>query len=275
MTWNAFASLTSGKRPVWLFQITHDGATSYLTTRKGGHTYDSQAYTETNLTFSRLRTTEETGRAEVSLIFPRTDTLAISIRDSISANGTSVKILQGDANDGDAEFLTHFSGRIIGTRPNLAAIDLVCENRFTRFRRKAIPAVMQRPCRHALYHSVGGFGCPVDKEDHYTNATATALDGRVLTVTEASGQADGFYTGGLVRYGGNEVTIWRHSGTSLTLMGELDGLAAAIVSPGSPTVEVARGCNRSFATCQAFGAEDDFGGFPWMGDNPFDGRQLF
>lgn len=274
MTWNAFAALTSGKRPVWLFQITIGAATSYLTTHRDGYTYDSQSYTKTNLTFSNIRTTQEAGRAEVSLIFPRTNALAQSLRDAISTNATRVKILQGDENDGDQEFLTFFDGRVVETRPNLVAIDIVCESSFTRFRRKAIPGVMQRPCRHALYHAKDGIGCPVDKEDHYTSGTATAASGRVVTVTEASGQADGFYAGGLLRFGSVEATIWRHSGTTLTLLNEVEGLAAEITASGTASVEIARGCNRSFATCQVFGAQDDFGGFPWMTDSPFDGRQL-
>ena len=272
MVWSTFAALVSGKRPVWLYEVTVDGIVNRLTTRRGGYTYGGNSYSETALRHSNIRQTQAINRAEVSLIFPRTNTLAASIRDTLNGLETRVVIRTGDENDPDQEFRTFFDGRIIATRPNLTAIDLVCENRFTAFRRKAIGAIMQRPCRHALYFG----GCGLNKEDFYTAGTATAISGDLVTVTEAALQADHFYTMGLIRFNGVEQMVRRHTGDTLRLYGPLTGLADEIATSGSAAVEISPGCNRSLTDCaEKFSNHANFGGFPFMTDNPFDGRILF
>lgn len=272
MVWSTFAALVSGKRPVWLYEITIDGTVNRITTKRGGYTYGGNTYTEAALRHSNIRQTQMIGRAEMSLVFARTNALAQTIRDTLNSIETRVTIRSGDENDPDQEFVTRFDGRIVATRPNLTAIDLVCENRFTAFRRKAISAVMQRPCRYALYFG----GCGLDREDYYLDGTATAYTGETITVTEAAAQADDYYSGGLLRYNGREQMIVRHTGSTLRMIGPVDGLATEIASIGTAPVEIAPGCNRALSDCDLkFGNSINYGGFHLMTDNPFDGRNVF
>lgn len=272
MSFSAFHSLVSGKRPVWLYQITLDGSTTYYTNKAGGYTYSAQAYTQANVAHSSIKQTPQISRAQVTLTFPRSNTVAQTARDTLDLASTSVKILYGDENDPDQEFVTWFSGRVISTKPLWPTISLICENNFTAFRRKAIGAIMQRPCRHALYYG----RCPAVLADNQTSATATDWTDPVLTVTEAASQADGFYTGGLVEYGGKFQMITKHEGTSLTLLHRMESLNDEITASGSATVDIARGCNRTMAHCIAItGSAAPHGGFPWMSESPFDGRLIY
>ena len=270
MTFAAIQALVSGKRPIWLYEITMDGTTNYLS-RGTDYTYNAQLYTQTNVAHSRIVVTQSVNKAEVVLTFPRTNALAQTIRDN-DAGEVGLVIKHGYSNDPDQEFVTKFAGRVIGTKPMLGTISLQCENNFTAFRRRGIAAVMQRPCRHALYHA----GCGLAIGDFNIAGTATAYTGGVLTVTEASGQADGYYNGGVVTFGTAQQMILSHVGTSLTLLAPVSGLASEITASGSAAITTAPGCNRSMTDCATkFTNIANFGGFPYMTDSPFDGRNVF
>ncbi|WP_212525846.1 phage BR0599 family protein [Actibacterium sp. MT2.3-13A] len=271
MSYTAIAALISGKRPLWLYDLTLGATTTRYAARSANYTYASNSYTASSIAHTRIRQTSAIGRAETTIVLPRTDAFAIAVRDNIGTLETAITIRHGFVNDADQEFVVKFRGRVIDVRAMLGTITLVCENRFTEMRRKGLAAVMQRPCRHALYHT----GCGLNIADFETAGTATAWASPVLTVTEAGAQADGYYSGGVVTYAGARQMIVSHTGTALKLLGPVPDLAAAIAASGSASVSIAPGCDLSTTTCNGrFSNIDNFGGFPWMTDSPFDGRAI-
>lgn len=270
MSYSSLLTSTFGKRPIWLYEFLRDGSTTRLCSARSDYTDDdSILWTSAAITHTRFRTTSAIGRAETQIVFPQSDTLARSYLSDLSYSDNSVTIYHEFKDQSPSARVTKFQGRVIGTRPMFTRITLIAENRFTESRRKALAAVMQKPCRHALYHA----GCGLSIGDFETAGSMTDLAGNVATVTEASGFTGGHFSGGVFTWNGKRQLITKHVGDELTLLGPVLGLSEA----GTPqSVTLAPGCNLTRDTClNRFDNLDNFGGFPWMDESPFDGKTLF
>ncbi|WP_157792066.1 phage BR0599 family protein [Pseudorhodobacter sp. MZDSW-24AT] len=113
----------------------------------------------------------------------------------------------------------------------------------------------------------------------------TAASGNALTILEAAGQPDGWFRGGVLRFGAQLGFITDHIGTTLTLSRPMPEFAAALATPevnpetGDPiplVADIASGCELRAATCTAkFGNLANFGGFPEIpGRNSFGGSSI-
>lgn len=272
MSYANFLALVSGKRPVWLYEFTRLGETARFA-RAGsdvsamGHTWQARAVTHT-----RFMRTGVIGRAQTEIVFPQSDDWAQRYRRGGAYVDNALTVWHGFLNDPDGEFVVKFRGRVVGSRAALTRIVLVGENRMTEQRRKARPAVMQKLCRHALYHG----GCGLNIANFETAGTVTTLVGQVATVAEAANQPDGYYSGGVLTYNGVRQSIARHSGSSLKLFGSVPDLDADLAATGAVSVTIAPGCTLTRATCNdRFNNLANFGGFPWIEETPFDGKKLF
>lgn len=289
MSYASIAALLSGKRPIWLYRISLGQTEAFYTARavdyiQADHDFfdrfdffaEPDFFTRTwvasPIRHSRIRQTSAIGRAETKLVLPRADVFAQSLRDSIGAKTTLVRIWHGFLNDPDFELAQKFAGRVVSVAGALGTIALSCENRFTVMRRKSLAATMQRPCRHALYAT----GCGLAIADFEVSATASAWTSPDLTVAAAANEADGYYSGGVVSFGSHRQMILKHEGTNLRLLASLPSLEAEITANGSATISLAPGCNLTTSVCVSrFNNLDNYGGFPFMTDSPFDGRNPF
>lgn len=275
MSYANFISLVSGKRPIWLYEFTRLGQTVRFARSRSdiaamGQTWQSRVLRHTR--FMRTGVIEQ--RAVTELVFPQSDDWAQRYRRGGAYFDNSLTVWHGFLNDPDAEFVVKFRGRVVGSRSALTQIVLLAENSMTEQRRRARPAVMQRLCRHALYHD----GCGLNIANFEISANLSALAGRVATVAEAAGQPDGYYAGGVLTYNGVRQSISRHSGSALTLAGSIPDLGADLAAAGGAglSVAIAPGCTLTRATCHdRFDNLANFGGFPWIVGSPFDGRKLF
>jgi uncharacterized phage protein (TIGR02218 family) len=179
------------------------------------------------------------------------------------------------------ETVAHWKGRVVGAEVEGVRILLNCESVFSTLRRAGVRAKYQRLCRHALY----GRGCGLDIALSWLTGTVTAVSGNAVTIPEAAGQPDGWFRGGVLRFGEQLAFITGHASALLTLSRPMLELAAAIAAPeidpatGDPLpvfVDIAPGCDLRAATCAAkFGNLLNFGGFPEIpGRNPFGGGSI-
>lgn len=274
MSYASLLALVSGKRPVWLYEFTRLGETVRFARASSNVSALSQTWEARAVTHTRFMRTGAVARAQTELVFPQSDAWAQRYRRGGAYVDNSVTVYHGFLNDPDSEFVVKFRGRVVGSRSALTRIVLLAENRMTELRRKARPAVIQRLCRHALYHT----GCGLDIADWEVPATLTALSGRVATVTEAAAQADRYYAGGVLTYNGVRQSIARHVGSELTLFGSVPDLAddLAAAGPSGLSVTIAPGCTLSRSVCdERFDNLENFGGFPWFTESPFDGKKLY
>lgn len=292
MSYASILSSIFGKRPIWLYHFQKDGAEVFYTSR-GTDYSDTRAdfFDQENFFFgedvfnivwkstpiynSALRSTSAIGRAEIDFVLPQTNEWAQSYIGDNGYEDNLVLVYHLFTNDPDLEKSLKFRGRVIASRPMLTRITLLAENRFTELARKGISAVIQRPCRHALYHSRGGLGCNLSIADFETETTLSAISAGVADVPAAASQADGYYAGGVISWNGKRQLITAHSGSSLTMLGPIAGLTDALAE-GSQTIKIAPGCDLTRQTCNdRFNNLANFGGFPWATETPYDGKTLF
>lgn len=284
-----------GKRPIWLYHFVKDETERFFTSRATDYTEDltdwfdqvdvfvgedffTRVWKSVPVAHTRFRVTSTIGRAETEILFPQSNEW---VQTYVTPGGlgyedNTVTVYHEFTNDPDQERLAKYRGRAIATRRKLNYTYLVCENRVTELRRKGLSAVIQRPCRHALYHSKDGLGCNLNIEDFQVDGVATALSDTLVSVAEAGNQEDSYYAGGVLTFNGSSQLILSHTGTTLVLLGPIPGLQDAIDGEGSAEVKMAPGCNLTRATCaEKFNNLDNFGGFPWIDDNPFSGRLIY
>jgi uncharacterized phage protein (TIGR02218 family) len=179
------------------------------------------------------------------------------------------------------ETVAHWKGRVVGAEVEGARLILSAESIFSTLRRAGVRAKYQSLCRHALY----GRGCRLDIAQHLAILTVAAVSGATVTVPGAAAQPDGWFRGGVLRFGVQLGFIIGHVGATITLSRPMPELASALVNPaldpvtGAPlpiTIDIAPGCDLRAETCTAkFGNLLNFGGFPAIpGRNPFGGGSI-
>jgi uncharacterized phage protein (TIGR02218 family) len=181
------------------------------------------------------------------------------------------------------ETVAHWKGRVVGAEVEGQRILLSCESILSTLRRAGVRAKYQRLCRHALY----GRGCGLDIALSWLTGTVTAIanGGSTVTIPEAASAPNGWYRGGVLRFGLQLGFITGHSTETITLSRPMPELAAALAMPefdpdtGEPLpilADIAPGCDLRAATCAAkFGNLENFGGFPAIpGRNPFGGGSI-
>ena len=292
MSWAQWAATLIGSKPVYLYKIEKDGDSAFYASRFADYSaapatmpidffdpadffsridFFAETFSKSPIAHSPIRETSNTRKKTVTISLPRTDTFAQKFIGDLGFSETRVSVWQGFENDTvDKEFVRLFSGDVLFVKPAWGGISLICEDDGTQNKAKGIADVIQRPCRHALYHGK----CTLVLADYQTAGDATAMTANVVTVTEAAGQPDGYYSGGIITYGGALQLITAHSGATLTLLGQVGDLLADITASGTQSVSIARGCDRSMLTCDTFGNSANFGGFEHLTNSPFDGRSI-
>ena len=291
MTWATWAATLVGAKPVYLYQIEKDGEAAYYTSRFSTYSalpatmeldifdfadffaqvdFFRADFSERPIGHSAIRSSSNSAKRLVTITLPRTDAFAQKFIGELGIATTKISIWKGYENDPDQEFPRIFTGEIRLVKPTWLTVSLICEDSGLIIKGKGIADVIQRPCRHALY-----FGkCTLALADWQTTGSATAMSSGIVTVTEAALEADGYYAGGIISYGGALQLITEHTGTALTVLGAVGDLESDISGSGTQSVEIAKGCNRSMTDCISFDNDDNFGGFKELTDSPFDGRSV-
>jgi hypothetical protein len=281
MTFAAIANLISGQRPFYLYRFARSGEETLFTSLPYDLTRTVAGVTGTlwrgeNVTIAhgKIPNTTENYRAEFPITLPASDPLARSFLAPIGIARTSLTIWKGFLNDTDAELIVQYRGRVAAARPSdSGTITLSCLSEISALSRKGLAAVIQRPCRHVHY----GDGCRLTLADWQVAGSVSAIttNGLQVTVAAASAQPDGYYRGGILQYGDGLEMILAHTGSTLRLAARVPGMVEDFPSLGALPVTIAPGCNLTRQTClEKFDNIDNFGGFPWIADTPFDGRSI-
>lgn len=218
----------------------------------------------------RVRQSGDASRVDMKIAMPRSDVFARRYLGPRDNQQTTVTVYRGHEQLPSVTAV-YWKGRVTAAALDGERIELRCESLLTTLQREGLPARFARLCRHAHY----GRGCRLVLADHLVAATATAITGRTVTVTEAAGEADGHYTAGILQFEGLSGFIARHEGTALELLDPAPSLAAALAG-GAQSVSIAPGCDLRLSTCQdKFSNTLNFGGFPDIpSQNYFDGLSL-
>jgi uncharacterized phage protein (TIGR02218 family) len=285
MTYTTIESSTAEGRPYYLYQFVEGDqvwrftsrATDWTSAASEGDTIDWEAAA---ISHGDVVQSSEIERGRLELTWPLSHPFARRFLAPLGNTPVTLTVFRGHEQV-LGETVAHWKGRVVGAEVEGARILLNCESVFSTLRRAGVRAKYQRLCRHALY----GRGCELDIGFHWQTGTVTATSGNALTIPEAAAQPDGWFRGGVLRFGAQLGFITGHVGTTLTLSRPMPELAAALAAPGVdpetgdplPVVaDIAPGCDLRASTCAAkFGNLANFGGFPEIpGRNPFGGSSI-
>lgn len=278
MTYTAKDTSVSSGQPIYLYEFAR-GATTYRYTSQAQPfaftAAPSTIYAASGLSHSAIRTSGTIERDELTIAFPISDTFAQSLR--VPAVGSvSVVIKALHTTDADEEVRVVYQGRVKTARTQTSVgggqgITVVCVNLTEKLGRGSVSVLLERTCRHVLYST----SCGAVLADHQTAGTVTAITGTAVTVAAAGDEANGFYGGGLLEFGGERVGIAAHTGTGLTLAQQFPALETAFGADGDQAVLIAPGCPLSRLVCDSrFDNVLNFGGNDYLPAREMLGRNI-
>lgn len=253
-------------RPFFLYSFDDGTTITRLTSEPEAIVWLTNTYNPSPISHADIEQSGNIEKASLDLTFPLSDTFARRFLSPI-AQVVTVTIWRGHHGDETETRRVIWKGRVVGAKSRGQLLTVEVESVYTSLRRPGCRARYQRTCRFALYQD----GCNLDVDDFKVAGTLTAMNGLVLTVTEAALAAAGDYKAGMLIYEGTFGFIIAHSGTSLTLLSAVPGLQDAFDLGGPLDVFIAPGCDLSRTRCETrFANELNHGAFPYMPDNnPF------
>jgi uncharacterized phage protein (TIGR02218 family) len=232
-------TITSGKKPV---------------------VFESETYLPSTITRNEIETSDDLNKSELEIRTSIDNEISLPWLTTDSEEIVTLKLIAIE--DGIPNIL--FRGRLTIPSVDGSEIVLKFEPGFTKQRRFGFTRKYQRTCSHALFRG----RCGAVQADFEQTVTITAINGNVLTVTEAASFEDDWFTAGKVIVGNYTRYIIDHAGDQITLIRPFANLSVSdlpfqtIITPG---------CNKHISTCHdKFNVVKDHGGFEYMPTvNPF------
>jgi uncharacterized phage protein (TIGR02218 family) len=279
MTYNAKEISIQEGTPFFLYQFSI-GATIYrYVDLPDDLTFDSQLWLSRAVKHTEVKQANELSKNGLSIEMPLGDSFTDLFLGWSPETIVSFTLYRGHI--GETEYLVYWKGRVTGHKLKDEVLEFNCESIFTSLRRSGVRARYVRTCRHSLY----GRGCNLDKSSFAINMTLDSYSALVLTVPDASGYSDGWFTGGIVEFpDGSYRSIRSHVGNQITITRAsrylLDNPAGWGLSWGSSwggiNLILYPGCDRTLSTCDSkFNNLLNQGGFRWIpSKNPMGGSSI-
>lgn len=261
MTYATTEQSSQDGKPFFLYKFVRGAVVTTFTSNNTLITYDGEDYLPSPISHGGVNQTGQVERANLDIVFPKSDTFARSQFSPDYNQVTYLTIFRAHYDD-PTDVQVMWKGRITSYKVSASAITLTCENIQSTLRRNGLREVYQRGCRHSLY----GRGCGLDIDDWYTNFTASTVLGNTVTLSTTPA-TNGYYTGGIIKFGSTLGLVLLHNGNTLTLLHTLPDLI------NGSTIQLAPGCDLKRSTCEAkFNNVLNFGGMPFIPSrNPFNG----
>lgn len=234
----------------------------------GGVTYRAAAISR-----GEVRRSEEDAHGELQITLASATPLAATLMsDGLGRRPIAVRVRavhvasEGAVGATPADPVVVFTGTVRARRVDDAegTCTLTVGSLLAALERPILRVITSPTCNNAVYDQL----CGVDPALFSTEGTVGAISGRTVTVAEAADQADGYYTGGLLRIGTRLFFVERHTGESLTVpFGDVPDTALV-----GEACTITAGCDGTEATCIArFNNLRRFRGFPRVpAVNPWD-----
>lgn len=200
----------------------------------------------------------------ITIVFPRSNVFAGLFLGYAPEGVTTVTIYRGHYDDSALEWVSYWKGRVLTAKASENELTLECESVFSSLKRPGLRARYELSCRHSLY----GASCKLSISSFLTSGFVVGVDKTVIIIAEAAGEADGYFTGGLLQSETGDLrSIVSHVGTSITVSRTFNE------DIGGQTIHLHPGCDKLKTTCiNKFNNLLNFGGFPYIPSrNPFDG----
>jgi uncharacterized phage protein (TIGR02218 family) len=267
MTYSAYESSTELGTPVELYEFVQGTTRWTFASGVDSIIRQGQVYKPSNIKRDNLKQTTDVFKDTLKLSFSRADEFASQFLAFAPEEITTLTIYRGHYGDTDSEFVVYWKGRVTGAKSSENTIDVQCESVYTSIRRPGLRARFEYGCRRTLYLS----GCDVNRELYLYIGTLQVVNSLNLTVSTASLQANGYWTGGIiVAEDGTPRFITNHVGDVITVSRPFSNIGLG------ESVKLYPGCDHLKETCKnKFNNLDNFGGFPWIPvKNPYSGTSI-
>lgn len=260
MSYDAIEKSGAASEPYELFLFQATGLSFAVTNSENPITYLGQQYMPTTVTRTETELSNEVVSGQMKIYLPIDHPLSELLIPYLPSAPIAVTVF--GSHYGDSETAVLFTGEIASARFT-DQCEITCNSAQYLLQRKIPQQLYQAPCSHIF----GDAGCGADLTQHTYHGTISAVDstGTVLTIPAFASIPDSLQAGYLKR-GNDYRMIVGHSGSTVTLISPIPGLAASIA------VDATAGCALDFATCQHYGRTSSFLGFDLIPTvNPFDG----
>jgi uncharacterized phage protein (TIGR02218 family) len=263
-----FAANETGQgSPIELYHFQRGLENWYYTSYDDDVVFSSNTYLSTQIGRSDIEWQQEIEKSEITVSVPRNNTM---IAPYVVYPPTEIMLLtiyREHFYDGDSEYLLYWQGRMLNVEFKGSIADMTCETTFTSMKRPGLRRKHTPQCPHVLY----GGKCGLNDQTFRVNGSLVDSTGVTISSVQWGTYPDGYFTGGRVVYDTYQRRdILDHTGNILTLNAPLEGAI-----PGQ-SVAAYPGCAHNLSDCtNKFNNVINYGGFPYFGPNPFNGKTLF
>lgn len=265
-----FQSSRNRAEPIYLYEVVYGSSVSerlFLTDAESPVSYLGNIYAVEALDHDEITASGSLDKSTVQLrgafISPLTRIFLTYPPDRT----VTLRILQGDRNDPDGEFIAIWAGRILDFSVEGFESKFECEPIGTAARRPGLRRNYQFTCPHVLY----GPHCRANKLARTRTAPVTLLSGSTVTVAPGwNGSLDpASFQSGIAEWVGSSGGVVTRTILRVSLDGSgqgellLGGLPTGL-APGAP-VALSVGCNHQMSDCRDLHQNiNNFGGQPWI-----------
>lgn len=263
MSYDPNESSQQGSAPVELYTITIGATTYRYTSAEDDVSEGADTFTAINIKRDRLATGgRDAAQQDLVIELPSDNAIVKQYINAVPGVKAEVTIERTQRPDSFSESIILFEGRIasVAFEDQGRRAKVKVEPRINAVSRPVPRFNYQGLCNHVLYDARCGVA---DSSPSFRLASAevTAELGNTITVTGASANGDGYYTGGFVESQGgvDHRLIIDQTGEVLTL--HLPFAAPVL----GQDVNVYAGCDHQIATCKSkFNNVVNFGGFAYV-----------
>ncbi|PHR58714.1 MAG: hypothetical protein COA47_09925 [Robiginitomaculum sp.] len=263
-------SLNDGT-PVELYTFTRSAQVFRYTSADEDVLYQGATFTAVPLSRPSFEQSQDPGRKPISLKASSGLGFVQQYIASPPTDSISLIIRRFHTEDNTTEAVISWMGRVTNVKFESNQVEIQCEPIFTSMKRPGLRRLYQTTCPHLLY----GPECKFSKPTFQLDAAVNITGGTTLTAASIGGEADGFYTGGMVEWTNAGVIdkrfILTHTGSGITINLPFEGMV------NGDSVRIFPGCDHVLSTCvDKFSNEVNYGGFPFIPTkNPFSGTPIF
>ena len=260
MSYNSIETSPFSSQPFELFLFQTTGLSFALTNSENEISYLGQNYAPTTITRSDQEISNEVVSGQMKIYLPVDHPLAELLIPYLPPAPIAITVFS--SHYGDGETVVIFTGEIASAHFT-DECEIICNSAQYLLQRKIPQQLYQAPCSHIF----GDRDCGADLTAHTYSGSVSAVDstGTILTIPAFASLPDSL-KGGFLKFGNVYRMIVGHSGSTVTLISAISGLAAPSAVSGTA------GCALDFPTCNHYGRTRSFLGFDLIPIvNPFDG----
>lgn len=277
MSFSVFDRLKFGAKPIWIVKITINGIPNYLASGSSDFTTvagtprpsdPQQVWTKADVTIPDIPVQADNSTKNIDINLALNHPVAQQLLATGGKVICDVEIYQSFRNDANTQCRALFFGSSVQLKPTNKRLRITCSDGATLLDNQGVNRIVQVSCPYALFSSE----CGVSQAAFEEPITITS-GGNLIYQSDLSAYTEGQFDFGRLIFGTEAAVVLSNSLTTIFLNSEMPNLAAAIET-GPQLVTIIPGCAKTTSACVGYNNILNYGGFPDITDNPYDGNGI-